>query len=106
MALLDTLDFQLRLMGQEAVRQALAKLSVLAAGGQRVAGRFTVDADGGEKESEKYVSDDLIAARELARFGLNALKLSRGNPGKEGGGSGEPDLFDSSTNPWNLKKVE
>lgn len=88
------LDFQLRLEGQSAIKTALAKLKELAAGDCR--------------EGKDFESTDLEAAKALAKFGIDALRLAQsGVKGGKGGGGAEPDddLFDRSPDPWKLKEI-
>ncbi len=93
MGLVDTLNFQLRLIGQGAIKKALTKLSTLA--------------EGDAREGKDFESTDLMAARELARLGIESLKLSRSGLSKRGEGDAQKDLFDlADSDPWNLKKVE
>lgn len=91
-AQVDTLNFELRRVGQGAIKNALDKLTKLASGDPR--------------EGKDFESTDLEAAKALAKFGIDALRLSRaGGVAKEGGGdSGEQDLFDAA-NPWKLKTI-
>lgn len=89
----DALDFQLRKMGQAAVRVALENLTKLANEPPRV--------------GKDFESTDLEAAKALAKFGLDALKMSRSGVKGKDSGSDDDDLFDKAAdNPWNLKKVE
>jgi hypothetical protein len=104
---IDTLNFELRLAGQGAIKKALRKLSKLASGDQRVSGTLFLGADGKSRESQNLVSDDLEAAKALAKFGIDALKLARsGKIARDTGDAADEDLFDRSTNPWDLKKIE
>ena len=104
----DTLNFELRLAGQGALKRALTKLSKLAAGGQRAAEskEIGLGPNGPKGTIEKFVSDDLEAAKALAKFGIDALKLAKaGLAPKSDDPKSQPDLFDSS-DPWKLKKID
>jgi hypothetical protein len=105
---IDTLNFELRLAGQRAIRKALTKLSKLATGGQRPTETSeTVKGDGySELTTEKLTSDDLEAAKALAKFGIDALKLARSGGAKDDSGGKQTDLFDKQPNPWSLKDIE
>lgn len=93
MGLVDTLNFQLRLIGQGAIKNALTKLSQLASEDVR--------------EGKNFESTDLMAAKELARLGIEALKLSRSSLGKRDEDDAQKDLFDlANPDPWKLKKIE
>ncbi len=105
-AQVDTLNFELRCVGQEAIKNALTKLSTLASGEQRVSGTVSIDGTGKARESESLVSDDLEAAKALAKFGLDALKLAKVGGAKADAPPSDPDLFDATANPWLLRKIE
>lgn len=86
----DTLNYELRIMAQGSIEQALTKLKKLARGNARL--------------GQHFESTDLLAARELAKFGIEALKLAK--TGKaQGATAGEKDLFDEM-DPWRLKAIE
>lgn len=105
----DTLNFELRRVGQEAIKEALTKLIELASGGQRPSETCEISfgEEGPEKKIEKLVSDDLEAAKALAKFGVDALKLARSGRAPRDSDSGQTDLFDGDINgPWQLKKIE
>lgn len=89
---IDTLDFELRLVGQRAIKNALTKLTSLAKGDAR--------------EGKDFESTDLEAAKALAKLGVDALKMARTSKAKKTGSDGQPDLFDSSQDQWQLKKIE
>ncbi len=91
MAEVDSLNFQLRLVGQDALKNALTKLTALAGGLAR--------------EGKDFESTDLEAAKALAKFGIDALKLSKSG-GARRDDDGERDLFDAAADPWKLKKIE
>lgn len=99
MAEIDTLNFELRLVGQAAVKKALTKLSKLARGEQRMSGQSMGN------QSESWAGDDLEAAKALAKLGVDALKLSRAGSTVQKEPT-DPDLFDAAPDPWKLKKVE
>jgi hypothetical protein len=105
-AKVDTMNFELRMFAQGAVKNAMAKLSKLAEGEQRVRSQTDFDDEGKPVHSKTMGPDDLEAAKTLARFALDALKLARvgGAPRSDS----PEDLFDKSAddNPWALKKVE
>lgn len=93
MAQVDTLNFELRLIGQGAIKNALTKLTELAQDGAR--------------EGKDFESTDLEAAKTLAKFGIDALKLARAGLAPPKGDEPEKtDLFDAAANPWKLKQVE
>lgn len=95
----DTLNFQLRLIGQGAIKNALTKLSELAAGSERLASETN------GPSSVSFASVDLEAAKALAKFGIDALKLARaGNAPRDD--EIKKDLFDPTQDPWKLKKIE
>ncbi len=91
MALVDTLNFELRLVGQEAIKKALTKLTKLARGDARI--------------GQHFESTDLEAAKALAKFGIDALKLAKTGAAKEKDADGD-DLFDRAESAWDLKKIE
>lgn len=63
--------------------------------------------DGPERTSQKLVSDDLDAAKALAKLAIDALKLSKsGLTERDADSETRKDLFDLAQDPWNLKKVE
>ncbi len=88
---IDTLNFELRLAGQGALKNALTKLTELATGDVR--------------EGLNFESTDLEAAKALAKFGIDALKLAKTGQVAKDEGKEEKDLFDAA-NPWSLKKIE
>lgn len=96
---LDTLNYELRKAGQKAIEKALDKLTKLSAGEARYA-----------MMGETCHSVDLEAAKTLAKFGLEALKLSKSAKTAGTTDQGQPDLFDASgasvLGPWVLKKIE
>ncbi len=93
MAQIDTLNFELRLIGQGALKKALTKLTELAGESARA--------------GKDFESTDLLAARELAKLAVDALKLSRsGVAGTKREDAGADDLFDRAPDPWKLKKIE
>ncbi len=104
----DTLNFQLRLIGQGAIRNALTKLTELAAGTQRASEtEETVMGDAGpERTVEKLRADDLDAAKALAKFGIDALKLAQSGKAPRDDDKTQKDLFDVAENPWELKEIE
>lgn len=90
---IDTLNFQLRLVGQGAIKTAMAKLTQLAKAEARV--------------GKDFESTDLEAAKALVRFGLEAVKAAKLKPGSGDDGEVAPkDLFDQQSGPWQLKKIE
>ena len=89
----DTINWQLRLIGQRGLEKSLTKLTELAAGDSRI-GQF-------------FESTDLLAARELARISMEAIKLSqKGAAPRSDSENGKPDLFDSAADPWDVNKPE
>ncbi len=93
-ASVDTLNFQLRLVGQGAIKSALTKLHDLAAGDAR--------------EGKDFESTDLEAAKALAKFGIDAIKLAKtGGGDRDSESEVKRDLFDiAAQDPWRLKKIE
>jgi len=90
-----TLDYELKKAGQEALKNALTKLTELAMGRPR----YT-------EGEEKLESTDLLAARELARTAIATIKLSKDSATRSKD-DGQKDLFDSSgDDPWILKTIE
>lgn len=86
-------NWQLYQMAQESLKKSLKKLGELARGGER--------------EGKHFESTDLEAAKALAKFAIDALKLARAGAAAKPDGKGQPDLFDSpGANPWDLKKTE
>lgn len=104
MTAVDTLNFELRLIGQNAIKNALTKLTELSQGKQRISSISNAGDNRGRK-IQALTSDDLDAAKALAKFGLDALKFSRSTmPSQDN--SQEKDIFDSTRDPWKLKKIE
>lgn len=91
LALGDTLDFELRLAGQGAIKKALTTL-------RKIAGE-------GAREGKDFESSDLEAAKALAKFGIDALKIARMAKARDPKGSDQNDLFDVA-DPWKLKAME
>jgi hypothetical protein len=102
-------NWQLHQMAQAALKKSLKKLSKLASGEQRASKSSTMEMGplGPERIEETYTSDDLEAAKALAKFAIDALKLARTGAGAKKT-DGQPDLFDepAAENPWDLKKPE
>lgn len=89
----DTINWELRRAGQKTLQKSLRKLGKLASGEERVGKHFE--------------STDLLAAQAMARLAIEAIKLSmRGAAPRDGERGGQPDLFDATQNPWDLKKIE
>ena len=87
----DATNIELKKAGQEALKVALKTLTALTKGGERV--------------GKDFESTDFLAARELARTALAAIKLSKESSVDRN--SGQRDLFDNmDDNPWILKKIE
>lgn len=95
----DRLNFELYMRAHGAIKTALTKLKNLARGGQRISSK----AAGGK--SAGFNSDDLEAAKALAKFGIDAMKLARTGGAKDRD-PGDKDLFDGAPDPWELKKIE
>lgn len=87
----DDLNWQLRIIGQGSLKTSLAKLTKLA--------------NGGERMGKDLESTDLLAAKELARLGMQAIKLSMAGQAPREGGNGQKDLFDRREDPFDLKKI-
>lgn len=88
----DTINWQLRLIGQESLEKSLKKLQKLANGGARIGLNFE--------------STDLEAAKALAKIAMEAIKLSmKGGAGRDADTAAQKDLFEAA-NPWDLKKIE
>lgn len=105
MSQVDTLNWELRLKGQEALQHALKKLTKLAQGKQRISSQ-SESMGPGMNSSTGYAADDLEAAKALAKFGIDALKLANiGKAPKEKERDGQPDLFENA-DPWRLKQPE
>jgi hypothetical protein len=69
-------------------------------------GKLSKLTEGDARQGKFFESTDLIAARELARIGIEALKMSRVS-GKKSDETVQNDLFDAAqANPWNIKKIE
>ena len=105
----DTLNFELRLVGQDAIKNAIKKLRTIAKGGQRAceSEELCMDPMGSPmKTVEKLNSDDLEAAKALAKFGIDALKLAKAGAAPRKDEPNSPDLFDAKSDPWKLKKPE
>ena len=85
----DTLNWQLRLIGQRSLEKSLDKLTKLAAGDIRLG-----------KDLE---STDLLAAKELARIAMEAIKLSQRGAAPRETDPTPGDLFDS---PWKIDQVK
>lgn len=102
MADVDTLNFQLRLVGQGALKSALKKLHALAQGQDRLSSHSSGDT------SESFASVDLEAAKALAKFGIDALKMAKsGLPEKDDDSNVRKDLFElAAPDPWKLKKID
>lgn len=103
---IDTLNFELRLVGQNAIKRSLTKLSKLAAGDQRARDTVEYGDDGKPIRSTSFGPDDLEAAKALAKFGMDALKLSKSRSLEDKKTGEQQDLFDRATDPWKLKAVE
>lgn len=74
----------------------------MAEGEQRISS--SSDSEGG---GQSLASDDLEAAKALAKFGIDALRLSKSGLTQEDKDSQvKRDLFDISHDPWKLKKIE
>jgi hypothetical protein len=91
---LNTTNWQLRLMAQDALETGLKKLKELANDEARI--------------GQHFESTDLKAAQSLAKFALEAIKLTKID-GVRGKGNGQADLFDTAEStgpmgPWDLKK--
>lgn len=86
----NSLNYELRKAGQEALRQALTKLTELA--------------NGDAREGKFFESTDLLAARELARTAIAALRLSKTEPVEKEPKPGEQGEFDFG--PWDLKAID
>lgn len=89
---IDTLNFELRLVGQGNLKKALTKLRKLASENVR--------------EGKDFESTDFMAAQALGKLAIEALKLSKSGKGARDAGGGQPDLFDVAEDPWALKKIE
>jgi hypothetical protein len=107
MAEVDTLNFELRIVGQSAIKKALTKLRKIAGGDQRVSSVSVSEGGGKATKSKTMAADDLEAAKALAKFGIDALKLARTGVPRDPG-AGKKDLFDDAetANPWDLRKIE
>lgn len=103
---IDTFNFELKLIGKNAIKRGLTKLSKLAADGQRTRGTTDYDDEGKPVRSVTFGPDDLEAAKALAKLGIDALKLSRAKVAEDKKGAEQGDLFDAASDPWKLKKVE
>ena len=104
----NTLNFELALFAQGAIKNAMAKLIALSAGDQRIRNQTDFDDEGKPTHSKTLGPDDLEAAKTLARFAMEALKVAKSGAAKPDGESPD-DLFDkkkAAENPWALKKVE
>lgn len=96
---IDRLNFELYMRAHGAIKTALTKLKKLAGADQRV----TSKSAGGK--SIGYNSDDLEAAKALAKFGIDAMRLARTVRSKDQS-PGSQDLFDKAPDPWDLKKPD
>lgn len=86
----NSLNYELRKVGQEALKQALMKLTELS--------------NSNAREGKFFESTDLLAARELARTAIAVLRLSKTEPVEKAEkelGQGELDF-----GPWDLKTIE
>lgn len=97
----DLVSFELKLIAEKSLQVSLKKLMDIAEGDQRISSQSV-----GKLESTSYNSDDLEAAKALAKLAIDALKLGFAPPKvtvKTGKGSNvQMDLFDV-TGPWKLK---
>lgn len=102
----DTMNFELRMFAQGAVKNAMAKLQALSQGEQRVRNQTDFDDEGKPTHSKSFGPDDLEAAKTLARFALDALKIAKIGAAPRDG-EGADDLFDKaqSSNPWKLRDI-
>ena len=87
----DTLNYELRLISQKALKNSLTKLTELAAGEAR--------------EGKDFESTDLQAATVLAKIAMDAIRICKVGAASRSGDSSPQDLFDA-TNPWALKAIE
>ncbi len=88
----DTLNWQLRLIGQAGLKNSLTKLTELAKGDARMG---------------KFESTDLIAATALAKVAMEAIKLSQTGKAPRDDDKTPPDLFDGKADsPWKLDEVK
>lgn len=92
LAKVDPVNMSLRLMGQKALKNGLTKLTKLASGQERI--------------GKNFESTDLLAARELVRASLVAIKMSQTGNAPRDAGPSQRDLFDTAAaDPWDLEKV-
>lgn len=92
MSHVDALNFELRLVGQRAVKNAIDKLEELASGSAR--------------EGKDFESTDLLSAQALVRAGIDLIKAAKSGAIKPPEAS-DRDIFDvASSNPWDLKNIE
>ena len=85
----DTLDWQLRLVAGRALETSMTKLMELA--------------EGEERFGQNFESTDLLAAKELARIALAAMKLTKASAAKQKSDtSPDDDIFDR----WKLNKMD
>lgn len=87
---LDDTTYQLRLVGQAALGTAIAQLTKLA--------------QGGERRGQHRRDTDLHAAQTLAKFAIDAIKLSGVATKKEVAVTAAVDLFDCPGNWTGLTK--
>ncbi len=87
----DTLNYELRLISQKALKNSLTKLTELAAGDAR--------------EGKDFESTDLQAATVLAKIAMDAIRICRNGAAPRDGDKTPQDLFDA-TDPWKLKDIE
>lgn len=97
---IDRLNFELYMRAHGAIKTALTKLKKLARGDQRVSSESV-----GKGMGIAYMSDDLEAAKALAKFGIDAMRLARTVRSKDQS-PGSQDLFDKAPDPWDLKKPD
>lgn len=97
----DLVSFELKLVAEKSLQVALEKLITIAQGDQRISSESN-----GPGTLTSYNSDDLDAAKALAKLAIDALKLGFGPPKvnvKTGKGSSvQLDLWDVY-GPWSLK---
>lgn len=88
----DTLNYQLRLIGQAGLKNSLTKLTELASGDARMG---------------KFESTDLLAATALAKIAMEAIKLSQTGKAPREADKTPGDLFDAKADsPWQLDEIK